>query len=178
MVVSEGVVSLGSSMCSVVGGRSSVALRVSKEVRRAVLGLVLSPFGNLAMSTFVGGMCRVYCYFVWCCFVMRLFQLFRPSSHRGAKCLSILSEYCMGLHCCWTILSCSFVPIRHSTEVRFAWRVMSTSFDASRMLVVMSLFWWRGGRRSNSSPGMWLASLKMRSVGSLREYDSSASRGQ
>ncbi len=39
--------------------RSSVALRVSREVRRAVLGPVLSPFGNLAMSTFVGEMCRV-----------------------------------------------------------------------------------------------------------------------
>ena len=59
MVVSRGVVSLGSFMCSVAASRSSVALRVSKEVRRAVLGHVLSPFGSLAMSTFVGGMCRV-----------------------------------------------------------------------------------------------------------------------
>ena len=58
MVVSRGVVSLGSFLCSVAAGRSSVALRVSKEVRRAVLGPVLSPFGSLAMSTFVGGMCN------------------------------------------------------------------------------------------------------------------------
>ena len=59
MVVSRGVVSLGSFLCSVVAGRSSVALRVSKEVQRAILGPVLSPFGSLAMSTFVGGICRV-----------------------------------------------------------------------------------------------------------------------
>ena len=59
MVVSRGVEYLGSFLCSVVDGRSSVALRVSKEVRRAVLGPVLSPFGSLAMSTFVGGMCSV-----------------------------------------------------------------------------------------------------------------------
>ena len=59
MVVNRGVVSLGSFMCSVVAGKSSVALRVSKEVRRAVLGTVLSSFGSLAMSASVGGMCRV-----------------------------------------------------------------------------------------------------------------------
>ena len=59
MVVSMGVVSLGSFLCYVVAGRRRVALRVSMEVRRAVLGSVLSPFGSLAMIAFVGGMCRV-----------------------------------------------------------------------------------------------------------------------
>jgi hypothetical protein len=59
VVVSRDVVSLGSSLCYVVAGRSSVALKVSKEVRRAVLGPVLSSFGSLVMNTFVGGMCRV-----------------------------------------------------------------------------------------------------------------------
>ena len=59
MVVSRGVVSLGSFLCSVVANSSSVALRVSMEVRRVVLGHVLSPFGSLAMIAFVGGMCRV-----------------------------------------------------------------------------------------------------------------------
>ena len=58
MVLRRGVVSLGSFLCSVVAGRSSVSLRVSREVRRAVLGPVLSPFGSRAMSTFVGEMCR------------------------------------------------------------------------------------------------------------------------
>ena len=43
MVASRGVVSLGSFLCFVVAGSSSVALRVSMEVRRAVLGPVLSP---------------------------------------------------------------------------------------------------------------------------------------
>ena len=59
MVVCRGVVSLDSFMCFVVAGSSSVALRVSMEVRRAVLGPVMSPFGSLAMIAFVGGMCRV-----------------------------------------------------------------------------------------------------------------------
>ena len=59
MVVNNGVVSLGSFLCFVVTGRSSVALRVSREVRRAVFGPVLSAFGSLAMITFVGEMCRV-----------------------------------------------------------------------------------------------------------------------
>ena len=55
MVVSRGVVSLGSFLCFVVAGRSSVALRVSREVRRAVSGPVLSPLGSLAISTSVVG---------------------------------------------------------------------------------------------------------------------------
>ena len=59
MVVSRGVVSLGSFLCYVVASIISVALRVSREVRRAVLGPVLSPFGSLVMSTFVGEMCKV-----------------------------------------------------------------------------------------------------------------------
>ena len=59
MVVSGGVVSLGNLLCSVVAGRSSLALRVSREARRAVLGPVLSPLGSLATSAFVGEMCRM-----------------------------------------------------------------------------------------------------------------------
>ena len=54
MVVSRGVESLGSFMSSVVAGRSKVALRVSREVLRKVLGPGLSPFGNLTMVTLVG----------------------------------------------------------------------------------------------------------------------------
>ncbi len=56
MVVRRGVVSLGSFLCSVLEGRSRVARSVSREVRRAVLGPVLSAFGSLVMSTFVGDM--------------------------------------------------------------------------------------------------------------------------
>ena len=56
MAVWRGVVSLGSFLCSVLVGRSRVARSVSREVLRAVLGPVLSAFGSLAMSTFVGDM--------------------------------------------------------------------------------------------------------------------------
>ena len=59
MVVSRGVVSLGSFLCSVVASINSVSMRVYKEVRRAVLKPVLSPFSSLALSAFIGGMCRV-----------------------------------------------------------------------------------------------------------------------
>ncbi len=54
MVVSRGLVSLGSFLSSVFDERSKVALRISREVRREVLGPDLSPFGNLAMITLVG----------------------------------------------------------------------------------------------------------------------------
>jgi len=53
----------------------------------------------------------------------------------------------------------------------------STALDASRMLVEISLSWWRGGRRSYSSPDIVEESLRMRSVGSLRGLDSSTSCG-
>ena len=59
MVVSRGVVSEDNLLNSVIAGRSRVALRVSREVRREVLGPGLSPFGNLAMIAVVGWMCRV-----------------------------------------------------------------------------------------------------------------------
>jgi hypothetical protein len=82
-----------------------------------------------------------------------------PQFPQGARCLSILFEYYMGFHCCRAILSCSLVPIYSCIEARVAWRVLSTSVEAFLMLVAMSLSWWRGGRQSYSSPGMWLASL-------------------
>ncbi len=58
-VVSSGVLSVGNFLSSVAAGRSRVALKVSSEVRREVLGPGLSPFGSLAMMTFVGWICRV-----------------------------------------------------------------------------------------------------------------------
>ena len=57
MVVGRGVVSLGSFLSFVSAARSKVALRVSREVRREVLGPDLSPFGSLAMITPVGWIC-------------------------------------------------------------------------------------------------------------------------
>jgi hypothetical protein len=59
MVVSSGVVYLGSFLSSVVVGKSRVALRESREVWREVLGPVLSPLGSLAMMTLVGWMWSV-----------------------------------------------------------------------------------------------------------------------
>ena len=59
MVVSRGVVSEGNFPNSVGAGRSRVALRVYREVRREVLGPGLSQFDNLAMITLMGWMCRV-----------------------------------------------------------------------------------------------------------------------
>ena len=59
MVVCRGVVSEGNFESFVVAVRRRVALSVSREVRRAVLGSRLSPFGNLAMITLVGKICRV-----------------------------------------------------------------------------------------------------------------------
>ena len=43
-------------MCSVVAGRSKVALRVSIVVRSVVFGPGLSPLGSLASITLVGEM--------------------------------------------------------------------------------------------------------------------------
>ena len=54
MVVSRSVISLGSFLSSVFDKRGKVALRISREVRREVLGPDLSPFGSLAMITLVG----------------------------------------------------------------------------------------------------------------------------
>ena len=101
-----------------------------------------------------------------------------PSSHRGARCLRNFLEYCIGLHCCRIILSNSFVPICLCSDERFSRRASSTALEASRMMVVMSLSWWRGGMRSYSRLGTLLANLRMQSVGILRGLDSSASCGQ
>ena len=60
IMVCRGVVSLGNFLCYVFAGSSRVALRVSREVRREVFGPDLPSFGNLAMITLVGWICRVY----------------------------------------------------------------------------------------------------------------------
>ncbi len=59
MVVSRGKASIGSFLCSVVEGRSKVALRVSMKVLREILLPGLSPLGRRAIITFVGWMCSV-----------------------------------------------------------------------------------------------------------------------
>ena len=57
MVVNRGMVSLGSFLSSIVDGSNKVALRVSREVRRKVLGPGLAPFDSLVMMTSVGWIC-------------------------------------------------------------------------------------------------------------------------
>jgi hypothetical protein len=69
MVKSRCEVSEGNFLSSLVVGRSRVAMSVSREVRRAILGPGLSPFGNLAMITLVTWICRVYSSLVWRCIV-------------------------------------------------------------------------------------------------------------
>ncbi len=59
MMVNRRVVSLGSFMSSEATGRSRMALRESRDVRKDVLGLVLSPSGSLAMIPQVDCMCSV-----------------------------------------------------------------------------------------------------------------------
>ena len=84
MLMSIDVVSEINFLSSVVLGRRRVVLRVSREVRREVLGPGLSPFGNLAMITLVGRICRVRSsLLVWRCIVRSLFHLCSPISHRG-----------------------------------------------------------------------------------------------
>ncbi len=80
MVVSSGVVSLGSYPSSVVDGKSRVALIVSKEVWMEVLGSGLSPLDSLAMMTLVNWMRSVYSSLDWRFIVMRLCQLCSPTS--------------------------------------------------------------------------------------------------
>ena len=73
MVVSKGVVSLGSFLSSVVASKSKVALRISREVRREDVGPGLSPFGSLVMMKLDGWIWSVQSSLEWCYIVRRLF---------------------------------------------------------------------------------------------------------
>ena len=118
--VERGVVFLGSFLSSNEAVRSRVALGESMAVRRDTLFPGLSPLGSLAMMLSVGCIWRVYSSVVCLWIVMNLFQLCIPSSQSGARCLSSLREYLIGLNCCRTILSYSFVPTCPWSVVRFS----------------------------------------------------------
>jgi len=60
----------------------------------------------------------------------------------------------------------------------FSCLAWSIRCDADRMLVAISLSWYRLGKLSNSNPGMVPARRRIRSVGSLRVLVSRASNGQ
>ncbi len=64
MVVSKGAASFGGFLCSVVEGRSRMALRMSMEVLREILLPGLSPLGSRAIITLVDWMCNVTSSFV------------------------------------------------------------------------------------------------------------------
>jgi hypothetical protein len=97
--------SLGGFLCSVEAGRSKVARRVTMEVRKVVLGPVLSPLGSLAIMALVDWIWRVTSWEFWCWAVRTEFHLMVFSFHRGARYLSSLLEYCRSLQCCLTSLS-------------------------------------------------------------------------
>jgi hypothetical protein len=152
-----------------VGREKYDARRVSMEVRKDVFGPCMSPFGSLVKMTLVGWMWRAALLGIWSWAVVMVFHLKVFSSHRGARCLKSLLEYCRVLQCCLTILSCNFVPIRPCIEQRFSCLVWSTDCDASLMLVTISFSCCRTGRLSNSRPGIALARRRIRRVGNLSE---------
>ena len=62
------------------------------EVRKAVLGPDLSPFGSLARMALVCFMWREVSIGIWCWAVMKVLHLKMFSSHRGVRCLRSLLE--------------------------------------------------------------------------------------
>ncbi len=83
-------------------GSRKVSRNVSREVRTAVLGPGLSPFGSLASMIPVGDMWYVGLSGFVSCDVIRLCLVCVIVSQSCARCLSSLLEYCMGLQCCRT----------------------------------------------------------------------------
>ncbi len=111
-------------------------------------------------------------------FVSILRQSVALVSHSGARCLRILLEKWMDLHCCLISVSYSFVPMVHWMVCRFLRRVSSVACEAIRMVVAMALSQVRGGRLSRCRFVIVLAMRSTLSVGSLSRLDSSASVGE
>ncbi len=84
--------SFGSFLCSVLAGWMSVALRVLIAAFSCSFGLVLLPFGSLAIVAGVGGMWYVVVPLGSVVLVIRVFHWVTPVSQRGARCLSSLLE--------------------------------------------------------------------------------------
>jgi len=62
--------------------------------------------------------------------------------------------------------------------MRLSRRVLSTDCQASRMLAEIALVLCKGRRFTNPRPGIVLACLRIRRVGTFRGFDFNASRGQ
>ena len=92
MLVVVGVMSFGSFLFSVLAGWMSVALRVLIAVFSCSFGLVLLPFGSLAIVAGVGGMWYVIVPLWSVVLVIKVFHCVTPVSQSGARCLSSLLE--------------------------------------------------------------------------------------
>ena len=92
MMVDVGVMSFGSFLFSVLAGWMSVALRVLIIVFSCSFGLVLLPFGSLAIVAGVSWMWYMVVPLGSVVLVIRAFQWVTPVSQSGARCLSSLLE--------------------------------------------------------------------------------------
>ena len=92
IIVAVGVMSFGSFLFSVLAGWMSVALRVLIAVFSCSIGLVLLPFGSLAIVAGVGGMWYMVVPLGSVVLVVKAFHCVTPVSQSGARCLSNLSE--------------------------------------------------------------------------------------
>ena len=92
MIVDVGVMSFGSFLFSVLAGWMSVALRVLIAVFSCSFGLVLLPFGSLAIVAGVGWMWYVVVPLGSVVLVIRSRHCVAPVSQSGARCFSSLLE--------------------------------------------------------------------------------------
>ena len=87
------MLAFGSFLCSVLAGRSRVALKVSMDVRSVVFGPGLSPFGSFASITLVGELWyEASRESVWW-EVISLCHVYVFVCQSGARCLRSLLEY-------------------------------------------------------------------------------------
>ncbi len=139
-------VDIRSFLCCVVAGSSRVSRSVSREVRSAILGPGLSPFISLAIMTSVGDMWYVGLAGFVSCDVIRVCHGRVFVSQSGARCLSSLLEYCMGLQCCRTSFSYDVEPIWPYSVLLVCCIVWSMCCEAGRRVVAISFSLWRLGR--------------------------------
>jgi hypothetical protein len=121
MVVSRDLLSLESFLSSEEAGKSRIALREFREIRRDVLGHGLSPLGSyghdyacsLDMECVVLIGVALYC--------DEFVPIVESKFPEGvARCLSSFLEYCIGLNCCRANFSYSLVPTCPCTVARFS----------------------------------------------------------
>jgi hypothetical protein len=112
-------------------------------------------------------MCTSVCPAGVVCFSRIGVKSLTPSSNRGAKCFSSLSEKLSGRHWFLICLSYSFGGRCFGMLSRYLALVSSISRDAARRLMAMWLGVYRLGMCSNSAPVMFWTYDSTLSVGSL-----------